>query len=421
MADRVLRQRAAPPGDPAGHRGALDPGGGREIGGGQRGQFGVVALEHGLLADPADRAADDVDRIALVEQVRPFDGGERDRLDRAPVDGRHQEPAPLRHRGERRTPVGECHDRHAGVAELAERGHGAGRARHIGQQPPGRPGRDRDDHRVGVDDLRRRRRAHSEAPSAFGAGQLAHHRAGADRGARRLREDLRQRAEPARERAEHRPGRRRGNRGGRGGQQRTGCLGQRPESPRRGGQRRQRRVEGKLRGQPRVHPAEQRVDQPVDDLGPEPGPDILRDGHITVARGSRQLQVADRARDAIAGHHAGRGQLRHVGRHAHELTARQRPQLAPGPDRRRRGARHHQVEPGVRDQRGPFRPGDQQRLGPFVHRHAGDLGGGELAAQPRRPLQHGHPGPRVPQEERRRQPGDPAAHDHHVPLHALQT
>src|SRR5207248_6883169 len=43
-----------------------------------------------------------------------------------------------------------------------------------------------------------------------------------------------------------------------------------------------------------------------------------------------------------------------------------------------------------------------------------DLGYGQLAAEPRRALQHGHPHRLVPEEERRREPGDPAAHDHHV-------
>jgi hypothetical protein len=305
VADRVLRQRATPPGDPGGHRRPLDPGGRREVGGGQRGQFGVFALQQRLLPDPADRTADDVDRIALIEQVRPLDRGERDRLDRVPVDRGHQVTAPGRHRRERRTPVRERDDRHARVAELAERGHRRGRARHPGQQPPGRPGRHREYHRVGVDRFRRRRRSHGEPPPAFGPGQLAHHRAGADRRPRRLRQHLGQRAEPAGERAEHLPNR--SCSGPRRGQQGPGRFRQGPEPPRRGGQRRQRRLEGKLRGKPRVHAAEQRVDQPVDNLGAEPGRHVAGDRDVAVVRGSRQLEVPRGPRDTLLGHHPGRG------------------------------------------------------------------------------------------------------------------
>jgi len=83
---------------------------------------------------------------------------------------------------------------------------------------------------------------------------------------------------------------------------------------------------------------------------------------------------------------------------------------------RRRGARRHALiaEPCLGDQRGPFRSRDEQRFGSLVDGDAGYLGYGQLAAEPRRPLEHGHPHCLIPEEKRRSQPGDPAAHDHHM-------
>src|SRR5580704_11916653 len=55
MPDRVLRQRAAPPGNTVRGRSALHPGRGRELGGGHRGQILIAPLHQGFLADTADR------------------------------------------------------------------------------------------------------------------------------------------------------------------------------------------------------------------------------------------------------------------------------------------------------------------------------------------------------------------------------
>jgi hypothetical protein len=72
------------------------------------------------------------------------------------------------------------------------------------------------------------------------------------------------------------------------------------------------------------------------------------------------------------------------------------------------------AQPGLGDQRGPLRTGDQQCLGSLVDGGAGDLGDDSLPPSRGDPLEHGHPHGLVPEEERRREPGDPAAHDHHV-------
>src|SRR6266702_7076566 len=60
VTDRVLGQPAAPSRHARVRRAAGDARGGREVGRGEAGEFGVVALQHGLLADPPHRAADDM-------------------------------------------------------------------------------------------------------------------------------------------------------------------------------------------------------------------------------------------------------------------------------------------------------------------------------------------------------------------------
>ena len=68
-----------------------------------------------------------------------------------------------------------------------------------------------------------------------------------------------------------------------------------------------------------------------------------------------------------------RREFGHVGRHAHELPAGQRPERAQRPDRGRRGPRAGALigQPGLGDQRGPLRTGDQQCLGSLVNGGAG--------------------------------------------------
>ena len=186
--------------------------------------------------------------------------------------------------------------------------------------------------------------------------------------------------------------------------------------PRGSRQRRHGRVEGQLRRASRVHAAEQRVDQPVDDLRAEPGSDVLRDRHVAVPGRRRQIEVTRGAGDSGIGHHAGPGQVVQVGRHAHELPTGQRPQRAERPDRRGGGSWRDALvgQPDLGDEAGTLGAGDEERLRSLVDRDPGHLGYGQLAAQPRRPLEHRHPDRLVSQVERCRQPGDPAAHDHHM-------
>ena len=64
------------------------------------------------------------------------------------------------------------------------------------------------------------------------------------------------------------------------------------------------------------------------------------------------------------------------------------------------------------DQAGPLRPAGEQRLRALVDGYPGDLGDGELAAQPRRALQEGNGYRRIAQEERGGQASDAATDDH---------
>ena len=81
----------------------------------------------------------------------------------------------------------------------------------------------------------------------------------------------------------------------------------------------------------------------------------------------------------------------------------------PGRRRRRRDALVGQAE--GRDEVGALGAGGQQRLGSDVDREPRDLRDLQLAADPRRGLEHGHVVPGRRGEPGRRQPGDPAADD----------
>ena len=269
----------------------------------------------------------------------------------------------------------------------------------------GRAGGQGEDHRVGVDQFLRRRRSDREPPAnpgtrrgrgrrrGWGWGQRPGHRGRPDLRARSLGQEGRQQAQSPGERGENRPagpgagrcpvltpGRNRD----RWREQRACRLRQRPVAPRRGGQRRHRRVEGQVRGTSRVHPAEQRVDQPVDDLRAEPGSDVIRHRHVAIPNRRRQLEVLAGPGRTFAGHHPRPGQFGQVGRDAHELAAGQRAERAERPDRRGRGSRIHAVtgQPDLGDELGSLRPGDEQRLGSLVDRDAGHLGDDQLAARP---------------------------------------
>ena len=197
-----------------------------------------------------------------------------------------------------------------------------------------------------------------------------------------------QRAQPVGQRGEH---------GRAGGRVRPGpCrrrrryqgphrLGQRPVRPGGRSQRAQRGLERQLLRPPGVDPAEQRVDQPVHQLRPEPGPDVGGHRHVAVARGGGQLEVLPGPGQPGGRQHPAGGQPVQVRGHAHELPRRERVQGAPAPDGRGRGAGQHQPvpQPDRADQVGALRPA--------------------RAAAPRRPRP---PRPRPP---RRRSASRPAA------------
>ena len=112
---------------------------------------------------------------------------------------------------------------------------------------------------------------------------------------------------------------------------------------------------GRERARPAgVHPAEQRLDEPVDDLVAEPGGHQVADGDVAVDLGGRERRLGPDPGQPLVGQHAGGRELVQVERHAHQ-RARQRAQRAAGPHPRRRGR-------GVHDRRARARrPGRRPR------------------------------------------------------------
>ncbi len=219
-------------------------------------------------------------------------------------------------------------------------------------RPAGRAGRARTT-RVRGDLLRRRGGANGQPPAGGGPGQLPDRRAGPDDRAGGPGQHGGQRAQSAGQRGEHRrPFRRRGSglaralRLRRSGQQGCRGLGQRAVRRRRLGQRAEGRGEGQFLRPARVDTTEQRIDQPVDHLGPEPGPDVGGDGRVTVPRRGRPVQVLAGPGQPLIGQHPGASQVTPGGQvrgHAHELALRQRPHGTPGPDGRGRGPGRHEL------------------------------------------------------------------------------
>ncbi len=95
----------------------------------------------------------------------------------------------------------------------------------------------------------------------------------------------------------------------RGGQQGCRGLGQRAVRRRGRGQRAEGRVEGQFLRPARVDPAEQRIDQPVDHLGAEPGPDVGGDGRVAVPRRGRPVQVLAGPGQPLSRQHPGASQV----------------------------------------------------------------------------------------------------------------
>ena len=108
--------------------------------------------------------------------------------------------------------------------------------------------------------------------------------------------------------------------------------------------------------------------------------------------------------------HTGGGDLLDVRGHPHHRS-RQRPQLAPGPDRGGGGGGVSLGQPELRHQVHAFGPARQHRLGADIDAHPRDLAGHQLAADVRRALQHQHVTARRGQHPGGGQAGDAAAHD----------
>ena len=120
-----------------------------------------------------------------------------------------------------------------------------------------------------------------------------------------------------------------------------------------------------------VHAAEQRLDQPVDDLVAEPGRDQLADGDVLAVGERGDPAVSSRSRASPASLRTpDAATCVDVGGHAHHRP-RQRPQRSPGPDGRRGRRGVDDVEPELAREVDAFRPPSQHRLGADVHGDAG--------------------------------------------------
>ena len=164
-----------------------------------------------------------------------------------------------------------------------------------------------------------------------------------------------------------------------------------------------------------VHASQQRLHQPVDDLVAEPGRDQRADRQVTVERCRGESRLLAHPREPVLRQDPGGGQAVEVGRHA-EDRARQRSQRTAGPDPRGSRGRVHDGQPQLARQVDALGPAGQHRLGPDVDAHSRDVGAAELAAEGRARLEEDDVVVGA-EQVRRRQPGDPASHDHD-PAHA---
>ena len=158
-----------------------------------------------------------------------------------------------------------------------------------------------------------------------------------------------------------------------------------------------------------VHPAQERLDQPVHDLVAEPAGDQVADREVLAHRQPGLLGLDPR--QPLRRQDAGLTELGQVERHAHQ-RARQRPQPAAGPDPRGLDGRVHRLQPELAGQVDALGPPVEHRLGADVDEHAADLGPAQLAAGLGSGLEHGDLVAAQSQEVGRGQPRDPAPDDH---------
>jgi hypothetical protein len=162
-----------------------------------------------------------------------------------------------------------------------------------------------------------------------------------------------------------------------------------------------------------VHPAEQRLHEPVDDLVPQPGGDQVSDGDVPVDLRRRQVALRADPGQPLAGEHARVRELVEVQRDAHQRP-RQRAEGAAGPDPRGRGGRVLDRKVEGAGQRNTLRTPVQHRLGAHIDGHAGDRSTPQLAAGPRRALEDEDLGTGRRQVVGRGQPRDPSPDDDHA-------
>ena len=256
--------------------------------------------------------------------VRPSTGGTRKPEPGSVVDAR------ARH--------GQRDHRHRGVLDRRRARRRRRRGDVASSRAAGAAGMASDD-RVRLDHLGRprpsRRRAASRSPCAAARGRA--HRCAASRHVGDLvGDEPGQAPTPPRRPGEQRRGAvraaGRGCRGARRGRPGSAAVAARPELR-----------HGRPRGQPPgvagVHPAEQRLDEPVDDLVAEPGRDLVADRDVLVERRRRGQGSRARSRATSRGEHPARPSSR-VGGHAHQRargSGRRAPRVQTEADGRRRG------------------------------------------------------------------------------------
>ena len=318
---------------------------------------------------PAQRGAQ-VDQPVLGARLAhpaPLGEGERRRLDRPAVHRRHQEPRGVVE--SRRTAVaaeGEGDHGHRGVLDLGQLG--GGRRRDPGEQPgasarPGWPARRRPP--------RSARARRSGRPPARTRSRCAPAR-GRWRRARtstRPASASASRASPP------------------GSPAKTGTSTGRQLARRaaaRGAARRHQLRHGRPRREPPgvagVHPAEQRLDQPVHDLVAEPAGDQVADRDVLVDGDARAARPATRASPSSDSTPAARSSARSSGTPISERgSGRSAPRVQIRDDCT---ARVHDLEAELAGQVDALGPPVEHRLGADVDDHAADLG---RAAACRRP------------------------------------
>jgi hypothetical protein len=133
-------------------------------------------------------------------------------------------------------------------------------------------------------------------------------------------------------------------------------------------QLRQRRAQRQQVGAAGVDPAQQRVDQPLDDLRAEPTAYEVTDADVVLDRRTGQHQVERHAVEPCRRQQAAAGEGGEVAGDPQDRAGRQRAQAATAPDRRgaRRGWHQLVLETGAADQGEAVRHPREHRVGALV-------------------------------------------------------